>query len=259
MELKEKLQELYSKLMDHDNELLVLADKQEDPELLETVAMGLLRAAQEIKQIAFSLDGHKRNKESGLTLFANKYEELAEFATALDMSGDEELQKKAAWIDEFLTLEASVMEQLLINKGVAKTHDQVAKEAQEEEIARLRKEHREKSLERPYKTPAEEHERDIKAAEAAKAIKDSIKEYRPMETALSTRYCPDHPGTSVIRVADDTYQCPLDKGIYNYREGFTTMKGSKVPGTDVHHQTQALGDRRLEPTHFDTRETRLNQ
>ena len=266
MDLKEKLEALYNQLVDHDNELLVLASEL-DPEKLEVVAKGLLEAAQAIKNIGFNLQGVENSNEKDNTAFAY-IEELAEFATALDMSGDEELQAKAALIDEMLDLEvqiaplmikASVMDQLLLNQGVMNTHDQVSKEAQEEEISRLRKEYREKSLERPYKTPAEEHERDIKAAEAVKAIKESIKEYRPLETHLSTRYCPDHPGTSVIRVADDTYQCPLDKGIYNYREGFTTMKGNKVPGTDVQHQTKALGDRQLEPTHFDTRETRLNQ
>jgi hypothetical protein len=249
MDLKEKLEALYNQLMDHNNELLVLASEQDDPEVLETVAYGLIEAARAVKNIAYGLDAVKDNKESGQHAFASEdIEELAEFATALDMSGDEDLQKKAAVID-----------QLLLNLGVTHQAEHVAKAAQEEEVARLRKEYREKSLERPYEFPGKELDRDIKSAEAVKAIKESIKEYRPLETNLSSRYCPDHPGTSVIRIADDTYQCPLDKGIYNYREGFTTMKGNKVPGTDVQHQTQALSDRRLESTHFDTRETRLNQ
>ena len=267
MNLKEKLEAMYSQLMDNDHELLILASEQDDPEVLEVVAKGLIEAAQAIKNIGHSLQGSEQANESGHTAFAY-IEELAEFATALDMSGDEDLQAKAMLIDEMINMEvqlapimrnASVMDQLLLNQGVTKTHDHVSKEAQEKEVARLRKEYRAKSLERPYKIPAEEHERDIKAADAAKAIKESIKEYRPLETNLSTRYCPDHAGTSVIRIADDTYQCPLDKAIYNYREGFTTMRGNKVPGTDVQNQTKTLGERRLEPTHFDTRETRWHQ
>lgn len=249
MGLRDKLQELYNQLMDRDNEILVQADELGDPELFESVVQGMVSAAQAINGAMSAVKYHLEEKDKAKdTLSAEAVDELAEFATALDMSCDEDLQKKAAVID-----------QLLLNLGVTQTADNVSKAAQEEEVARLRKEYRAKSLERPYEFPSEELERDIKAAEAAKAIKESIKEYRPLETNLSTRYCPDHPGTSVIRIADDTYQCPLDKGIYNYREGFTTMKGNKVPGTDVQHQTRALGDRILEPTHFDTRETRLTE
>jgi len=249
MGLKNKLQDLYDELTSHDNEILVLAEESNNPALLEVVAYNLGYAAESIKNAINDAEHFQDlKKKSEEVLTHDKIDELAAFATDLDMSCDEELQSKAAVID-----------QLLLNMGVKKTFEQVEKSAQEEEIAKLREKYREKSLERPYNFPSEELDRDIKSAEAVKAIKDTIKEYRPMETALSTRYCPDHPGTSVMRVADDTYQCPLDKSIYNYREGFTTMKGNKVPGTDVQNQTQNLGDRNLEEMNFSTRESKLNQ
>jgi hypothetical protein len=172
-------------------------------------------------------------------------EALATLASEFDASGDEFLQKQAAVID-----------QLIINfaqKGL-KAKAQAAEDA---ELAKLRAEHREKALEKVYNEPREIHEKDIKASDAIKAIQDQVVKYRPMETALSTRYCPDHPGAQIRRVADYIYQCALDKKIYNYQEGFTTMKGNKVPGSDVSRQTQHLGDRALEEMHFSTRDARL--
>ena len=102
-------------------------------------------------------------------------------------------------------------------------------------------------------------EKDVKATESAKAVSEYLnKTKRPLESPLSTRYCPDHPGTSVIRVGEDTYQCPLDKNVYNYNEGYTLMTGTKVPGGNVEEQTQAIGDRKLEQTNFSTRESTIN-
>jgi hypothetical protein len=241
MNLRDKLEILSEQLIDSNNEILILAEEENDPELFENVVKAMVSASYLIKNAYNKIS----SKEEAVT--PKMLDELVEFATALDMSGDESLQKKAAVID-----------QLLLNLGVAKQYDQVFKEAQEEEISKLRKEYREKSLDPAYKFPKEELDRDILAAEAAEAIKKSIKEYRPLETALSTRYCPDHPGTSVMRVTDEVYQCPLDKKIYNYREGFETMRHNVVPGTSVQNQTQALTDRQLEETHFSTRESKLN-
>jgi hypothetical protein len=78
----------------------------------------------------------------------------------------------------------------------------------------------------------------FKADEVAKVVDDNIKEYKPLETALKTRTCPDHPGAQMQRLSDDVYQCSLDKKTYDFKSGFTTMKGNKVPGGDVTLQTQ---------------------
>lgn len=247
--LKEKLEEMYQNLMNRDNEILVLADEEGDSELLEVMASHLVQMAS-ILRAAYNYCEH----HDELKVFDHKKEmkpesldELVEFANILDSSGNQELQKKA-----------DVIDQLLLNLGKTKTSTEVFKEAQDAEVNKI-KEQREKSLDRSYNYPNEEHNKELKAEEVNKSIKSSIKEYRPLETSLSTRYCPDHPGTSVHRIGDDVYQCALDKKIYDYNEGFTTMKGNKVPGTSVENQTQSLNDRTLEQMHFSTRESRLQE
>ena len=134
-----------------------------------------------------------------------------------------------------------------------------AESADEKELAKLRVKYRAEASEKSYKEPGRVHEKDIRAADAVKAIRDQVRSYRPLETALSTRYCPDHPGNQVRRIADYVYQCGLDKKIYNYQEGFTTEKGNKVPGSDVARQSYSLGDRALEEMHFTTRESKLSK
>jgi hypothetical protein len=55
---------------------------------------------------------------------------------------------------------------------------------------------------------------------------------------LSTRYCPDHPGTQVEIIPDSrSVQCPMDGKVYNYLEGYTTYDGQKHPGGSVDKQT----------------------
>lgn len=247
--LKRKLEALAKELSDPNNEILVLADEHNDEELLRTVAFALGEAAAKLGSVALVVEDVMVEKiaNHSTQITSQSIDEIAALAEEFDASND-----------EFLQRQASVLDQVLLNMGVKLTHDSVAKRAQEDEMSRLRTEHKDKSQERSFEFPSEQHERDIMGAEAAKAIKESIKEYRPLETSLSTRYCPDHPGTSIMRVGDYTYQCPLDKKMYPWREGFTTMKGNKVPGTDVQSQTQALGDRKLEEMHFTTREGRLN-
>ena len=97
-----------------------------------------------------------------------------------------------------------------------------------------------------------------KVVESQKAIQQSqmTKQYRIMEAPLSSRYCPDHPGTQIARVGEHMWQCELDKKTYNFENGFELNNGSKVPGGDVANQTQVLET----PYHaiFDTREGRLN-
>lgn len=242
MNLYDRLEALSDQLIDSNNEILILAEEENDPELFESVVKALVQASFIIK------NAHKKISTKENIITPKMLDELVDFATALDMSGDQTLQKKAAVID-----------QLLLNIGVAKQSNQVFKEAQEEEISKLRKEYKENAINSSYKSVKDSLDKDMLASEAVKSIKESIKEYRPLETSLSSRYCPDHPGTSVIRVADDVYQCPLDKKIYNYKEGFETMRHNIVPGTSVQNQTQALTSRQLEETSFSTRESKLKQ
>jgi hypothetical protein len=64
----------------------------------------------------------------------------------------------------------------------------------------------------------------------------------PFEGSLSTRHCPDHCGTSVLRVAENVYQCPIDGKTYNYEVGYINYKGQRVPGGSVAEQTPSQSD-----------------
>jgi hypothetical protein len=54
---------------------------------------------------------------------------------------------------------------------------------------------------------------------------------------LSTRYCPEHAGVSLRRVAESVYQCSLDGNMYNWELGWKNAEGEKVPGGSVALQT----------------------
>lgn len=178
------------------------------------------------------------------TVTAEHLQNMVVLARELDKTGDPWLMKQAALLDE-----------ILLTIGANRAEVAAAKRSQDEEILRI------KSLANkendPYTSPKAAHDKFNQVAEAQKAI-DKVKDYRPMEANLSTRTCPDHPGAQMGRIGESTYQCSLDKGIYNYENGYTTMKGNRVPGGDISNQTQGLHDRPNEFTSFDTRESRLN-
>lgn len=58
--------------------------------------------------------------------------------------------------------------------------------------------------------------------------------YGPVQN--KTRYCPDHVGVSVYRLADDMVQCPMDGKTYNFVLGFETMDGNRELGGAVQNQ-----------------------
>ena len=241
-ELKEALEKLAAQLADRDSEILVLADKEENVELLAQVATTLMNASSSINSLVKGLDYYKKEASSE----KNVLEDLVVLATEFDKSGDPYLQKQASVLDEILRTIGSSRE------AVAN-----AKKAYDEEIERIR-EKAKKDVPDPYTMVKAEHDKQNGVEEAKKAIDAAVKEYKPLEAPLSTRTCPDHPGAQLGRIAENTYQCSLDKGIYNFQSGFTSMKGNKIPGGDVSSQTQALHDRPNEFTSFDTRESKLN-
>jgi hypothetical protein len=201
--------------------------------------------------------------QAALKSAIDSLEVLAEkFATDLD---EEDITLIAALAEEFdadgdpiLTRQASVLDQVLINFA-QKGELESAKKQAEAEVDKLRTKYRQEAEERAYKTPQETLKKDIQAADSAKAIEKQIKQFRSLEASLSTRYCPDHPGAQFARIADNVYQCELDKKIFNFAEGYTTAKGNQVPGGDVSEQTRSLNDRVLENMNFSTRENRLQE
>jgi hypothetical protein len=169
----------------------------------------------------------------------------AKLAEALDESGDDKLAKVA-----------SVLDEILLTIGTPKGAIKNIKSAEESEIEKLRLK---------YKTNPEElfakgnEGKEKLTEEYTKAIKEQVKVYKPMEHGLSSRYCPDHNGCSLMRVADNTWQCNLDKKLYNYEEGYKLMDGSVIPGSNVSNQTQNLQNPQSEHVSFSTRSDKLNE
>lgn len=163
-------------------------------------------------------------------------DEIAKLAGVFDKSEDEKLHKVA-----------SVMDELLLTIAVDPDWSKSFKAAQKKQID---------DLKRKYQDVKESLDKVLAVEDTKKAITDS-KYYevkRPLEAPLSQRACPDHQ-TPMSRVGEDTFQCPLDKKIYNWREGFTTEKGAKIPGGGVEEQTKI--NTHQPHTIFDNREDRM--
>ena len=87
----------------------------------------------------------------------------------------------------------------------------------------------------------------------------SVKGFGEMGITLNTRYCPDHNGVQSVRIGERTYQCPLDKKIYNYETGYTNYKGENIPGGSVANQTPESSDYFAAPSRiFDSRDSLMN-
>lgn len=228
-----------------------LVDDRDEP-FIASIARGCLQVTEDalrsaVRTITEYNDGDLGSVEDSLVT-PESLTEMAAIAAEFDKSGDPMLMKQAQVLDE-----------ILLTIGAQKEAVAAAKRAQDEEITRLKSlaAEKEDNKKDPYTVAKKFHDKDNHVAEAQAAI-DKVKEFRPMEAPLNTRTCPDHPGAQMARVAENTYQCSLDKGIYNYQNGYTTMRGNKVPGGDVSTQTQALHDRPNEFTSFETRESKLN-
>lgn len=234
MRIAEMLYAIASWLESPNNEALLLAEYDDD--CLKVVAESCVSAAQTLKVAAEQVDSIEPPAESHIT--PESLEELANLATALDSSDDPNLKKQASVIDELL-LTIAANPEALSNK----------KAADEKRIDEIK---------RKYENPRKDLEDNNKIADTKKAIdkSDMTKEYRILEAPLSSRYCPDHPGTQISRIGEHMWQCELDKKTYNFDTGFDLINGSKVPGGDVSEQTKGLNIQ--EQALFDTREGRLN-
>lgn len=232
-------------------ELEVHIDDVEAAQDIEKLIDGLFDTIQAkfeevIQSIAFI---SKKNIDAeGVDLTPESIDEMAEIAQAFYDSGDPLLIKQA-----------SVLDEILFTLGNSKSAVIAYKKAEEEELAKLREKARSAALEKSYVDVQKELDDQNKVAETGKAIKDQVKVYRSLEAPLSTRTCPDHPGAQMARIGDSTYQCSMDKKVYNWESGFETMKGSKVPGGGVQYQIPEFGTRDEGDTVFDTRESVTNR
>jgi hypothetical protein len=234
MRISEMLQAIASWLESPDNEAILLAEN--DDECLKIVAESCVQAAALLKITAETVDDIEPLENSKITPEA--IDGLANLASALESSNDEELKKQAAVIDELLLTIAAPSDAMDIRKS------QVDKRLEE--------------LTKKYQNPHKELQKNNKVEESIKAIDNSnmTKPIKLNEEPLSTRYCPDHPGTQISRIGEHVWQCELDKKIYNFETGFTLNNGTKIPGGQVDLQTQPFDAPYY--SMFDTREERLH-
>ena len=237
--LSKKLMVIAEWLDAENNELLMEAQEKENSEYLEKVVEAFVLAAGVIKSGSEEIQALENTEvsveqASVPALSEDKLEELASVASLLDATGDEDLIKKA-----------SVLDEILLTMCAPKNYAFNFKKAQEDKVNELRKN---------YQMPKEML--DV-VADDRKLIEKSpyYKEKRPMEAALSTRYCPDHPGEMLSRVDDSMRQCPLDGKEYSYEAGFERADGAKVPGGTVMDQSQT--NQAPGGIDFDTRESRV--
>jgi hypothetical protein len=215
-----------------DNEAILLSEY--DGASMEITTKACIEAAAVLRKGAHQVEAVEPQQDSSLT--PESIEEIAEIANAFDQSEDNSLKRTA-----------SVLDEILLTIGSDPSALKKMKIAEEERIDALKKKYEELKNEPEAK----------KIADASKAIQSSSynKEYRIMEHHLSTRHCPDHAGVPVRRVGDSSWQCSLDKKIYDYANGYTNLKGEKIPGGDVGNRGEA--DMSGIHSAFDTREGRL--
>ena len=222
-ELLNKLSELKNTFSNPDNEILKLAGDCCN-ECLDSVAFMInnLQAAienceKEIKSFAFDGSHH--------------LESTAALANEFDASGDPFLKRQAEILDQALFVLS--------------------------ELDPDQKKYQERNFNDAYAWPREELKKSFRIAETRKAIENNKpKNYRPNEAALSTRHCPDHPGVPFLRIADYVYQCSLDHKIYDFKEGFSTLKGNTVPGGSVVNQWKDNDLHHAGQMGFETRESK---
>lgn len=233
MRISEMLQAMASWLESPNNEALLLSEYHDDS--MKVVADNCILAAALLKNAAEQVSDIEPPEESKIT--QESIQDLANLASALDASGDPALKKQA-----------SVLDELLLSIAAPPNAYAMRQDLQDRRIEDLKKK---------YEQPRKDLHDTNKIADSEKAINKSemTKKYKILESPLSTRYCPDHPGTQIARVGEHIWQCELDKKTYNFETGYTLNNGSVVPGGDVSQQTQGISV----PNHaiFDTREGRL--
>lgn len=234
-ELCKKLTELSKQFIDRDHELLVLAEKC-SPKTLLNVSESLLKISRELETCGYNCinqsDLNDQERNSKVEDFRKNFEKKDAFTK-------EHMLELVAWAAELnfeqqeLNKQASVLDQVLRNFGL-NINDQREEfyQSMQAKIAELKEEKN-----KLYNTE-EQIKKSFRGDQAAKAVDEQIKQYRPMEHSLQTRTCPDHAGALLQRIGDNVYQCSLDKKVFDFKNGFSTEKGSKVPGTDVALQSK---------------------
>lgn len=237
------LRELAIKLEKSSDDLLVNASLK-SPEVFEKVATAVAAASTLLEDVADDMDAN-----SDYRMTEKQWDETVATIKAFRETGD-----------EFLKKHASAMEEILLSIGAQKNAASQARKVTEDEINRLRAERRRSRMEEAYVKPGEAHHDMWNSVAQAKAVEQQVKRYVPMEAPLQTRYPPDRPGGHMTRITDHVYQDITTGIIYDYKAGYTTQKGNKIPGGSVEDQTRQLGDYRNQGSSlFETRESLMGR
>lgn len=213
-----------------DNELFGLLEYSDDSVNIAAKACVLAaailkKAALDIQLVSGIEDTNKYEKD-----MVEAISDLKSIADSLDASGDDSLMKKASALDEILfTIVSNVEEQEEFKKSFARKIEEIKKHSYD-----LKHGNPVSPISNIVSIGAPQSKENAAASEKKNS---SSKDLRPLQAPLSTRYCPDHPGEMLMRISDGVYQCMLDHKEYDFKSGFTTAKGNKVPGTSVENQT----------------------
>lgn len=239
--ISRSIKALAEKLQNDSDTVLEAAEAQ--PELFKAVATSVADAIVGLEKAAEIIERNEPQFSS------EDLEGIVQLANTLDSQDDEDLRKQA-----------SVLDEILLTIGAPKNAIAEGKARTEDEINRLREKYRTEHREKLYHNKTStEFENQWRREDVQKAVKEQVKEFRTMQSPLSSRYCPDHPGVGVSRIADRVYQCSLDKKIYNYETGFKTNKGNTIPGGGVDMQSPDWGNRDQGHMTFDTRESLMSR
>lgn len=238
------LRVLANKLEKNSDELIIKAS-QKGPEMFEKISCAIAAASSLLEEVADDID----NNADNFKMTDKQLDDLAALASEFDKSEN-----------EFLRKQASVLDEILLSIGAQKGIVENIKQANEDEINRLRMEKRKARREECYEDPKRAHDEMNNAKAQAKAVEQQVKKYVPLEASLQTRYSPDRPGGQMTRITDHVYQDITTGIIYDFKNGYKLQNGNEVPGGAVENQTRSFSDNRNQPAAmFETRESLNNR
>lgn len=252
MSLSKMFEDLALKIGSEDNEIVKAIGAEPEGKIAKTASKALTELIQFLFSAADILKGMQKEEPVETTGH--------DVGSHVDTSGLEMIASLATIFDSEPGLEkmASVLDEILLTIGAPKGALNKIKNAEDNEVDKLRAKYREEASVKAYSGAKEQEAKNNNTDEALKAIEKGVKAYRPNEHALSTRYSPDMPGVPLMRIGDGIFQDLITKKIYNFESGYTDNEGNKIPGGSVSNQTQQLGDRLPEHSNFSSREQILN-
>ena len=195
-----------------DNEVYALLEFDEDS--LNITAKACTLASAILQKAALDLQVVSGIEDTNKYSFdmADALDGLNSLASEFEISNNPDLVKKASLLEDILlTISSSVEEQSKFKQAIQKKIEDIKKKSKQANSVIK-----------------------VESAESKSSTdNEKGKELRPLQSTLSTRSCPDHPGVMLVRISDGLCYCPLNGKQYDFAAGYTTEKGNKVPGTSV--------------------------